>query len=80
MLRQPGHRGRERDQQPVQARETELQLRLDAGDMDYPESRRRIDGVAQKRRLSDARLTRTTSAALNPRRAASSTRSRACRS
>jgi hypothetical protein len=41
----------------VQPRETELQFLLDAGEVDYPESRRRIGGVTQKRCLADARLT-----------------------
>src|SRR6266581_3429936 len=56
-LRQAGHRRQERNQQPVQPRKTKLQLRLDAGDADHPESRRRPGGVAQKRRLAHARLT-----------------------
>src|SRR5205807_5560984 len=43
--------------QPVQPRETELQFRLDAGEADDPESRRRIGGVTQQRCLADARLT-----------------------
>ena len=62
--------------QLVQPRVRQLHLRLDARDLDDPEAGRPVAGVAQQRRLADARPRRgSTSTALCPPRTFSSSRS-----